>query len=89
LIQHAGFISVNTSGNTIDANTVLLIKDADEAFDAATCIGCSACVAVVKLISNVILLQKVSQYALLPQGRIEATAIIKYGTQMDAEGFGN
>ena len=49
-IQHAGgFISVNTSGNTIDANSIPINKkDADEAFDAATCIGCGACVATCK-----------------------------------------
>jgi succinate dehydrogenase / fumarate reductase iron-sulfur subunit len=48
-IQHAGgFISVNTSGNPVDANAIQLTKDADSAFDAATCIGCGACVATCK-----------------------------------------
>ena len=49
-IQHAGgYISVNTSGNTQDANSIPINKnDADMAFDAATCIGCAACVATCK-----------------------------------------
>ena len=92
-IQHAGgFISVNTSGNTIDANTIPINKkDADEAFDAATCIGCGACVASCKNSSAMLFVAaKVSQYALLPQGRIEATdRVLNMVHQMDAEGFGN
>jgi succinate dehydrogenase / fumarate reductase iron-sulfur subunit len=92
-IQHAGgFISVNTSGNTIDANTIPVNKqDADDAFDAATCIGCGACVATCKNSSAMLFVAaKVSQYALLPQGRIEATdRVLNMVHQMDAEGFGN
>ncbi|MFE3848176.1 succinate dehydrogenase/fumarate reductase iron-sulfur subunit [Flavobacterium sp. LB3P45] len=92
-IQHAGgFISVNTSGNTIDANTIPINKeDADNAFDAATCIGCGACVASCKNSSAMLFVAaKVSQYALLPQGRIEATdRVLNMVSQMDAEGFGN
>jgi succinate dehydrogenase / fumarate reductase iron-sulfur subunit len=92
-IQHAGgFISVNTSGNTIDANTIPINKqDADDAFDAATCIGCGACVATCKNSSAMLFVAaKVSQYALLPQGRIEATdRVLNMVHQMDAEGFGN
>jgi succinate dehydrogenase / fumarate reductase iron-sulfur subunit len=92
-IQHAGgFISVNTSGNTIDANTIPINKqDADDAFDAATCIGCGACVASCKNSSAMLFVAaKVSQYALLPQGRIEATdRVLNMVSQMDAEGFGN
>ncbi|MFT5251523.1 MAG: succinate dehydrogenase / fumarate reductase iron-sulfur subunit [Flavobacteriales bacterium] len=92
-IQHAGgFISVNTSGNTIDANTIPINKqDADDAFDAATCIGCGACVASCKNSSAMLFVAaKVSQYALLPQGRIEATdRVLNMVHQMDAEGFGN
>jgi succinate dehydrogenase / fumarate reductase iron-sulfur subunit len=92
-IQHAGgFISVNTSGNTIDANTIPINKDdADEAFDAATCIGCGACVASCKNSSAMLFVAaKVSQYALLPQGKIEATdRVLNMVHQMDAEGFGN
>ena len=92
-IQHAGgFISVNTSGNTIDANTIPVNKkDADNAFDAAACIGCGACVATCKNSSAMLFVAaKVSQYALLPQGRIEATdRVLNMVSQMDAEGFGN
>ena len=92
-IQHAGgFISVNTSGNTIDANTIPIKKeDADNAFDAAACIGCGACVATCKNSSAMLFVAaKVSQYALLPQGRIEATdRVLNMVAQMDAEGFGN
>jgi succinate dehydrogenase / fumarate reductase iron-sulfur subunit len=92
-IQHAGgFISVNTSGNTIDANTIPINKkNADDAFDAAACIGCGACVATCKNSSAMLFVAaKVSQYALLPQGRIEATdRVLNMVNQMDAEGFGN
>lgn len=92
-IQHAGgFISVNTSGNTIDANATPINKaDADDAFNAAACIGCGACVAACKNASAMLFTSaKVSQYALLPQGRIEATDRVQaMVAQMDAEGFGN
>ena len=92
-IQHAGgFISVNTSGNTQDANAIPIEKaDADKAFDAATCIGCGACVATCKNASAMLFVSaKVSQYALLPQGQVEATdRVIKMVNQMDEEGFGN
>ena len=92
-IQHAGgFISVITSGNTIDANTIPVNKkDADDAFDAAACIGCGACVASCKNSSAMLFVAaKVSQYALLPQGKIEATdRVLNMVSQMDAEGFGN
>lgn len=92
-IQHAGgFISVNTSGNTQDANAIPISKDAaDEAMDAATCIGCGACVASCKNSSAMLFVgAKVSQYALLPQGQIEATdRVLNMVKQMDEEGFGN
>lgn len=92
-IQHAGgFISVNTSGNTIDANAIPIKKeDADNAFDAAACIGCGACVATCKNSSAMLFVAaKVSQYALLPQGRLEATdRVLNMVAQMDTEGFGN
>jgi succinate dehydrogenase / fumarate reductase iron-sulfur subunit len=92
-IQHAGgFISVNTSGNTIDANTIPINKkDADDSFDAAACIGCGACVATCKNSSAMLFVAaKVSQYALLPQGKIEATdRVLNMVNQMDSEGFGN
>jgi len=92
-IQHAGgYISVNTSGNTQDANAIPISKhDADEAMDAATCIGCGACVASCKNSSAMLFVgAKVSQYALLPQGQVEAVDRVKnMVAQMDLEGFGN
>ncbi|WP_299250171.1 succinate dehydrogenase/fumarate reductase iron-sulfur subunit [uncultured Lacinutrix sp.] len=92
-IQHAGgFISVNTSGNTIDANATPINKaDADTAFEAATCIGCGACVASCKNSSAMLFVgAKVSQFALLPQGKVEATdRVLNMVKQMDDEGFGN
>ena len=90
--QSGGFVSVNTSGNTIDANTIPIPKhDADKAFDAATCIGCGACVATCKNSSAMLFVAaKVSQFALLPQGKIEATdRVLNMVSQMDTEGFGN
>jgi succinate dehydrogenase / fumarate reductase iron-sulfur subunit len=74
-IQHAGgFISVNTSGNTQDANNILISKyDADEAMDSATCIGCGACVASCKNSSAMLFTQRV----------------LNMVKQMDEEGFGN
>ena len=92
-IQHAGgFVSVNTSGNTQDANAIPIEKaDADKAFDAAACIGCGACVATCKNASAMLFVSaKVSQYALLPQGQVEATGrVLNMVKQMDEEGFGN
>ena len=92
-IQHAGgYISVNTSGNTQDANAIPISKHAaDEAMDAATCIGCGACVATCKNSSAMLFVgAKVSQYALLPQGQIEAADRVQnMVAQMDLEGFGN
>ena len=92
-IQHSGgFVSVNTSGNTQDANAIPIEKnDADRAFDAATCIGCGACVATCKNASAMLFVSaKVSQYALLPQGKVEATdRVMNMVKQMDEEGFGN
>ncbi|MDR6300066.1 succinate dehydrogenase/fumarate reductase iron-sulfur subunit [Mesonia maritima] len=90
--QAGGYVSVNTSGNTIDANTLPVNKhDADDSFNAATCIGCGACVAACKNASAMLFTSaKVSQYALLPQGKVEATERVKAMVrQMDAEGFGN
>ena len=92
-IQHAGgYISVNTSGNTQDANAIPIEKkDADKAFDAATCIGCAACVATCKNASAMLFVSaKVSQFSLLPQGKVEATdRVLNMVKQMDEEGFGN
>ena len=92
-IQHAGgYISVNTSGNTQDANSIPISKKAaDTAMDAATCIGCGACVATCKNSSAMLFVgAKVSQYALLPQGQVEAADRVRnMVAQMDLEGFGN
>ncbi len=90
--QSGGYISVNTSGNTQDANSIPISKEAaDKAMDAATCIGCGACVATCKNSSAMLFVgAKVSQYALLPQGQVEATdRVLNMVAQMDAEGFGN
>ena len=90
--QAGGFVSVNTSGNTQDANAIPIDKkDADKAFDAATCIGCGACVATCKNASAMLFVSaKVSQYALLPQGKVEATdRVLNMVNQMDEERFGN
>ena len=90
--QAGGFISVNTSGNTQDANAVPIAKDnADKAFDAASCIGCAACVATCKNSSAMLFVAaKVSQYSYLPQGEVEAKdRVINMVEQMDKEGFGN
>lgn len=92
-IQHAGgFVSVNTSGNTIDGNSIPVPKyDADRAFEAATCIGCGACVATCKNGSAMLFVgAKISQFALLPQGKVEAKQrALNMVKQMDEEGFGN
>lgn len=87
-----GFVSVNTSGNTQDANAIPIEKqNADQAFDAATCIGCGACVASCKNASAMLFVSaKVSQFALLPQGQVEAKDRVKNMVKvMDEEGFGN
>ena len=92
VMSAGGFVSVNTSGNTIDANAIPIPKeDADKAFEAATCIGCGACVASCKNASAMLFVSaKVSQLALLPQGKVEAKErVIKMVNTMDEEGFGN
>lgn len=90
--QAGGFISVNTSGRTMDANAIPIPKnDADSAFEAAACIGCGACVAACKNSSAMLFVgAKVSQYALLPQGKVEGPErVLNMVRQMDEEGFGN
>ncbi len=90
--QAGGYISVNTSGNTIDANAIPIPKeDADAAFFAATCIQCGACVAACKNASAMLFTSaRVSQFALLPQGEVEARErVLAMVEQMDKEGFGN
>ncbi|MFM7710013.1 MAG: succinate dehydrogenase/fumarate reductase iron-sulfur subunit [Ferruginibacter sp.] len=91
IIQAGGYISVNT-GNAVDANAIPIDKhDADEAFMAAACIGCGACVATCKNGSAMLFVgAKVSQLALLPQGNPERnTRVLNMVAQMDEEGFGN
>ena len=90
--QAGGFVSVNTSGRTMDANAIPVPKlDADKAFEAAACIGCGACVATCKNSSAMLFVgAKVSQYALLPQGKVEAkNRVLNMVRQMEEEGFGN
>jgi len=92
VISAGGFVSVNTSGRTQDANSLPIPKaDADKAFDAATCIGCGACVASCKNSSAMLFVSaKVSQLSLLPQGKVEAKErVLNMVNQMDLEGFGN
>jgi len=91
IIQAGGFVSVNTGG-VPDGNAIAIGKDiADEAMDAASCIGCGACVATCKNGSAMLFVSaKVSQLALLPQGKVEAAHRAKaMVAKMDELGFGN
>ncbi len=91
IMAAGGFINVNT-GNPQDANAILVSKEnADLSMDAAACIGCGACVASCKNASAMLFVgAKVSQYALLPQGQIEAKArALSMVQKMDELGFGN
>lgn len=91
IIQAGGYVNVNTGG-VPDANEIPIPKVvADEAMDAAQCIGCGACVAACKNASAMLFTAaKVSQLALLPQGQVERkTRVEKMVAQMEAEGFGN
>ena len=91
IIASGGFVSVNT-GNAQDGNTIPIPKDdADDAFAAAACIGCGACVASCKNASAMLFVSaKVSQLALLPQGQVERESrVINMVKQMDEEGFGS
>jgi len=91
IMQAGGFVSINTGG-VPDANAIPIPKeDADEAMDAAACIGCGACVATCKNSSAMLFVSaKVSQLALLPQGKIEASKRAKnMVAKMDELGFGN
>lgn len=92
IIQAGGFISVNTSGTPQEANAIPVKKEnADDAFDAATCIGCGACVAAcVNSSARLFVSAKISQFALLPQGLPEADErVLNMVHKMDEEGFGN
>mgnify|MGYP003402812932 CR=1 FL=1 len=91
IMQAGGYVSVNTGGIP-DANAIPIPKPiADEAMDAASCIGCGACVAACKNGSAMLFVSaKVSQLALLPQGKVEAAARAKkMVAKMDELGFGN
>ncbi len=91
IMEAGGYVSINTGG-TPDANEILIPKDnADEAMDAAACIGCGACVATCKNSSAMLFVSaKVSQLALLPQGQIEnRSRVNNMVAQMDEAGFGN
>ncbi len=90
IMAAGGFVSVKTGG-TPDANALPIPKDiAEEAMDAAACIGCGACVAACKNGSAMLFVAaKVSQLALLPQGHAErAQRVEAMIAQMDKEGFG-
>lgn len=91
IIQAGGYISVNTGG-VPDANAIPIPKvDSDTAMDAASCIGCGACVATCKNASAMLFVAaKVSQFAHLPQGKIEAKRRVQnMVATMDELGFGN
>ena len=91
IIQAGGYISVNT-GNAPDANAIPISKeDADLSMDAAACIGCGACVASCKNASAMLFVSaKVSQFSLLPQGKVESSErVVSMVNKMDELGFGN
>ena len=91
IVQKGGFISVNTGG-VPDANAIPISKeDSDKAFDAATCIGCGACVAACKNASAMLFVSaQISKFALLPQGHVEHTTRVEdMVNQMNEEGFGS
>jgi len=91
IIQAGGYISVNT-GSASDGNAIPIAKDlAEDAFDAAACIGCGACVAACKNASaSLFVAAKVSQLSLLPQGHLEReNRVIRMVSKMDEEGFGH
>ena len=90
IIQAGGFVSVGT-GQAVEGNTIPIDRnDASKAFDAASCIGCGACVAACPNASAMLFTSaKISHLALLPQGRVEASRrALSMVRQMDAEGFG-
>lgn len=92
IMAAGGFISVNTSGKTLDANAIAVPKeDADKAMDAAACISCGACVACCPNGAAMLFVgAKVSHFALLPQGRVEAKRrVLNMVKAMDDEGFGH
>jgi succinate dehydrogenase / fumarate reductase iron-sulfur subunit len=91
IIESGGYVSINT-GNAPDGNAIPINKkDADEAFSAAECIGCGACVAACKNASAMLFVgAKVNQFSLLPQGAPERSSRVKNMlAQMEDEGFGH
>ena len=91
IIQAGGYVSVGT-GSAPDGNAIPIKKEeADEAFNAATCIGCAACVASCKNASAMLFVSaKIAQLDRLPQGKVESKErVSKMIAQMDEEGFGN
>jgi succinate dehydrogenase / fumarate reductase iron-sulfur subunit len=91
IIQSGGFVSVNTGGS-VDANSIAISKlTAEEAFDAAACIGCGACVAACKNSSASLFVgAKIAHFSLLPQGQIERNQRVQNMViQMDKEQFGS
>lgn len=91
IIEAGGYVSVNT-GNAVDANAIPIEKQmADDAFSAAACIGCGACVAACKNSSAMLFLSaKVAHLAKLPQGQVERKdRVMNMVDQMDSEGFGS
>ena len=91
IIQSGGYVSVSTGGAP-DGNAIPIPKqDADLAFDAATCIGCGACVAACKNASAMLFTAaKISHLSLLPQGKVEQDRrVSNMVAQMDSEGFGD
>jgi len=91
IIQAGGFVSVNTGG-VPDANSIPVRREnAEISMDAAACIGCGACVAACKNASAMLFVAaKISQFAMLPQGRVEARErVLKMVAKMDELGFGN
>ncbi len=91
ILAAGGYISVN-AGSAPDANTIPIPKEiADEAMDAAACIGCGACVAACPNASaSLFVSAKISQLALLPQGQPERKRrALRMIEQMDKEGFGD
>ncbi len=91
VMQSAGYISVHT-GEAPDANSILISKArADKAFEAASCIGCGACIAACPNASAMLFVAaRVTQLELLPQGRPERShRVISMVEAMDKEGFGN
>tara|TARA_Y100001970_G_C13877514_1_gene672171 strand:- start:10 stop:750 length:741 start_codon:yes stop_codon:yes gene_type:complete len=91
IMESGGYVSVKTGGAP-DANAMPIFKkDADEAFDSATCIGCGACVATCKNASAMLFVSaKINQYSKLPQGQVEHNERVNNMiNQMDEQGFGS